>query len=383
MVSVSADFQLDAKSASIARLETASASPSDFNGAAHGLRGLASVMVLVAHIIGGTARHIFPDNLAYVEAVKRPWFFGTFGVELFFAISGFVILPSVLRYSYSEFAIRRFMRIYPLFFVLSVIFCLLNFHTNNYPKMNNVESIVSGLLFINLFIGTEQLTPNAWSLSFEVIFYILTCVFVELSIKRRAGVWAVLAIMASIIFTIMFPITIYFIIGLVARVISKYKYPHGLVRNCAEIIALISMIFLASRGHYEYVRNDLSNLSVILLIIATAIYFYFAILPGSLTGRALSNRPARYLGTISYSLYLVHPYIYFGVRGVFSHFHWFGADPWMSVVPFGLIVAALSIFVSHFVNITLEQGPYKWYFHQRVYQPKIAPRPCDDITSFR
>ena len=69
-----------------------------FNSSAHGLRGIASMMVFFAHLLGGTAEHIYSGRADYVAFVERPWNFGVYGVELFFVISGFVILPSVMRY---------------------------------------------------------------------------------------------------------------------------------------------------------------------------------------------------------------------------------------------------------------------------------------------
>src|SRR3546814_5038332 len=85
-----------------------------FNCAAHGLRGIAALMVFSAHLLGGSAEHVYQDHSAYVQFVLRPWQFGVYGVYLFFTISGFVILPSVLRYSTGQFALRRFLRLYPL-----------------------------------------------------------------------------------------------------------------------------------------------------------------------------------------------------------------------------------------------------------------------------
>src|SRR3546814_6945714 len=92
--------------------------------------------------------------------------------------SELVILPSVLRYSTGQFALRRFLRLYPLFLTLPLLFVLLNAVTNAYPDLNNWPTILAGVTFTNLFWHTEQLTPNAWSLTFEVIFYSLTCLAV-------------------------------------------------------------------------------------------------------------------------------------------------------------------------------------------------------------
>ncbi|WP_126975676.1 hypothetical protein [Frigidibacter oleivorans] len=43
-----------------------------------------------------------------------------------------------------------------------------------------------------------------------------------------------------------------------------------------------------------------------------------AVEPDSLTARLLSARPAQFLGTISCSLYLVHPYFYLPARLAFE-----------------------------------------------------------------
>src|SRR3546814_12014022 len=94
--------------------------------------------------------------------------------------SELVILPSVLRYSTGQFALRRFLRLYPLFLTLTLLFVLLNAVTNAYPDLNNWPTILAGVTFTNLFWHTEQLTPNAWSLTFEVIFY-------SRSEERRVG----------------------------------------------------------------------------------------------------------------------------------------------------------------------------------------------------
>src|SRR3546814_683037 len=82
-----------------------------FNCAAHGLRGIAALMVFSAHLLGGSAEHVYQDHSAYVQFVLRPWPFGVYGVHLFFIISGFVILPPVLRYSPGHFALPRFRRL--------------------------------------------------------------------------------------------------------------------------------------------------------------------------------------------------------------------------------------------------------------------------------
>jgi peptidoglycan/LPS O-acetylase OafA/YrhL len=344
----------------------------EFNVAAHGLRGLAALMVLFAHILGGTARHVYQDNAAYVEAIQAPWYLGTFGVQLFFVISGFVILPSALRYRPREFALRRFLRLYPLFIVLSLAFVALNAATNAYPKLNTWSTIVSGLLFLNLFTGTEQLTPNAWSLTYEVMFYVLVCAVVESSVRHRARFAGSLAILMATAFVVALPMALYFVMGVAIRIASQHLRMPIIPARLLECISLALMIFFASRGHFEYHWRDLGNPVVVGIIVSTGLYFWFAIQPQSLTAVACDNKVMRYFGTVSYSLYLVHPYVYFPVRTVFERVGLFTTDVAGSIALFGAIVAGLSILAAHLAHVTLELWPYQRFFRQKIYRTSAA-----------
>jgi peptidoglycan/LPS O-acetylase OafA/YrhL len=358
------------------RPATVAAGSREFNVAAHGLRGVAAMMVFFAHLVGGTAEHIYAADSQYVTLTRPFWNFGTFGVMLFFVISGFVILPSVFRYSLGEFALRRFMRIYPMFFAFSLLFVVLNLALGAYPKLNTPLAVVSGLLFINLFTGTEQLTPNAWSLSFEVMFYTGTVLIYYFAVVRRNAVATVLAVVLAAAFWARFPITTYFLLGLVVRIVHDRRIfiPTGVAR-VLEVIIFVAMAWLASFDHYEYVWADLARPVVIPLIACTGAYFYLAVHSRSLTALLLGNRATLYLGTVSYSLYIVHPYIYLPMRLAFDRLGWFDGDPFASLALFAVAVTPPMLAATAIVHATLERGPYAAFFRQAIYRRSRTPTP--------
>ena len=109
-------------------------------------------------------------------------------------------------------------------------------------------------------------------------------------------------------------------------------------------------------------------------ILSTGLYFYFAVLPNSLTCMALDNRVMRYFGTVSYSLYLVHPYVYYLVRSAFSRAGWFTVDVTTSIGLFALAVVALTIPATHLVHVSLELWPYQRFFRQKIYREGSTSR---------
>jgi peptidoglycan/LPS O-acetylase OafA/YrhL len=340
-----------------------------FNAAAHGLRGVASLMVFFGHLLGGTAEHIYASNQGYVDAITPFWHFGTFGVCLFFAISGFVILPSAIRYSPAEFAARRFMRLYPLFFAMSLLFVLLNAAMNIEPKTNNIVSVLAGLTFLNLVAHTEQLTPNAWSLTFEVWFYVFTAAIVFWAVRRPSKLAIIGVGVLAVLFVARYPIAIYFVAGALIRLAhDRYEWVRQGRHRVAEGAALVACVFLSSRAHYDYHLSDLRDPQLPLLMAAVTLYFCLAVSRESMTAQFLGNRLLRYFGTVSYSLYLVHPYTYFITRSVFSRAHLFTDNVVASMAAFIFVVSALTWVLTHLANRSLELWPYEQVYHQKIYR---------------
>lgn len=356
------------------RRSPANGTDTGFNTALHGLRGIASLMVFAAHLIGGAARHIYETDVGYISAITPWWNFGTFGVEIFFVISGFVILPSAMRYDIREFAARRFMRLYPLFFALSILFIALNAATDLYPKLNTGQAIVAGLTFTDIFAGTEQLTPNAWSLTYEVWFYVLTAAGVSVLLRHCSKLAVLLLAVAAGAFVARFPISLYFVTGLAIRCLYDR---HPSICNgrhpVLEMLLIVAVISLGSRGHYEYDWQDFRNPVVPLLLAATALYFLLAVSAQSLTAKALGRPVFLYLGTVSYSLYLVHPYTYYAVRGLLDRHGVFTDDIALSMTQFFVLTGVTTLVLTHVVHRTLERWPYEWVYRQAIYRDK-GPR---------
>lgn len=350
---------------------TAASGPREFNYAVHGLRGLAAMMVFLAHILNGLREHAYGDRTAFVDASEPFWNLGTYGVYLFFTISGFVILPSVMRYSLKEFASRRFFRIYPLFLFMTIVFIVLNAITKQMPEQNDLFAIIVALTFMDLFTATEQLAPNAWSLTFEAFFYALTCFVVLFTIKSPNRILGALAILAAVAFALAYPVTIYFVIGLLVRMAYDRGFipPVG-VSRAAEAAAFAGLLFIASQGHFAYVYEELVNPIAWTTILATGVYFLFAVRSSSLTSRIMTLRPLLYIGTVSYSLYLVHPYTYLSMRLVFQKLGLFTDNVLASGLLFYPAVIIPTLIATHFVHVWVETWPYNAVFKRRVFAPE-------------
>src|ERR1700751_5856782 len=132
----------------------------NFNIAVHALRAFATMMVFCSHMFDSFNTYFFPDCEALNLAMPFIQRFGTFGVELFFVISGYVIMNSVRRYDLREFLLRRLIRIYPLLASFTLAFLVLswitNFHSHSAPSAGSGPTVGTALLnlsFLNIYFG--------------------------------------------------------------------------------------------------------------------------------------------------------------------------------------------------------------------------------------
>jgi peptidoglycan/LPS O-acetylase OafA/YrhL len=354
-----------------------------FNKPLHGLRGVASLMVFIAHITFGYREHFYGGN-AGLEVFARYFAnLGTFGVELFFVISGFVIVPSCLKYGPAEFFGRRFWRLYPLFALFTIIYFVLNMIVPQDPNRNHVSYLISNLLFMDLFLGTSPLTPNAWSITFEVWYYAATYFLVYSFLKKREDFSPVLAILAVGFGSYMlavYDITAYFIGGAVLYYINIIRGQNDAQvagKSWRVFICIVAVGTLATLSNVTppktYFEVPGFQITSFLTLLCTLILILFLMREDNIFSRMLVSKALRFFGTISYSLYLVHPYTYILVRQVGYRLK-LGAYPWQATFPLYLFAnIGLAIIVAWTVHKIVEVGPYKIIYGSRIYrQPDTA-----------
>lgn len=144
-----------------------------------GLRGLAIALVVGFHAYSRWPE-IYPYGAAYKEIL--PFKLGGLGVQLFFLISGFVILMTLEKCSTMRvFLVRRWLRLFPAMLICSaLVFVTAPLFPERPFGAPVAKNLVSGLLFIDpfwldrMFGGTwGEIEGALWSLDVEVIFYLI------------------------------------------------------------------------------------------------------------------------------------------------------------------------------------------------------------------
>lgn len=294
-----------------------------------GLRCVAIMLVLLEHF-------------AYVIGSKVSG--GFYGVNLFFVISGFLITSILMKnaeqgffQSYKLFLGRRFLRIFPIYY-LTIFFLVLI----------NTKGIKGDLFYLltysyNYRLGyTEDWSPVYklyWSLSVEEQFYIF---FPIIIILLRKNLKAILVV--CILFVLVADIQILFN----SFHSSKYNYV-GLLTNMAplsigaigavlmgmglipekffssiavEVFMFILLIFLLTSDSWTLRMTACPFLSLYLVIKSTS--FQFSLLT---VEKVLSNKWVVFTGRVSYGVYVYHL-----ILGTFFTQYLF--DPLWTKIPF-------------------------------------------------
>lgn len=157
------------------------------------LRGLAALAVVFDHISYYVLQH--------VRHIVYQWFDpGNYGVFVFFIISGYIVPASLERKgSVRTFWVSRLFRLYPLYLLavgIAVALYFAHFGSIRGENSDPATSVLSQLLMMSNVLDGKNLPNVVWSLSYEMVFYLLlTALFIARVHKRSS--WYALGFAAA------------------------------------------------------------------------------------------------------------------------------------------------------------------------------------------
>ncbi|WP_340108935.1 acyltransferase [Pikeienuella sp. HZG-20] len=150
------------------------------------LRGIAALMVLIGHSLA-EAEHYFSTTFPLKDL---PW---TRGVDLFFVISGFIIVVASYDGRNSVpplvFLKRRFLRVVPLywFYTSLMVAALLVFPEGVKDTQLDIAQIVNSYVFIPYERYDGRVAPVlslGWTLNYEIYFYVIFSALLAFGLRR-------------------------------------------------------------------------------------------------------------------------------------------------------------------------------------------------------
>ncbi|QZT58426.1 acyltransferase family protein [Mycolicibacterium austroafricanum] len=275
------------------------------------LRGIAALMVVLYHVINQSAGFyaVLPTGV------------GRAGVDLFFVISGFVMVYVTAdreRYA-KQFLAMRAARIVPVYWFYTLSAAALMFVLPQLFRSNELtfRHVAMSLLFLpheTLEGSMSPVVKQGWTLNYEVFFYILFAIAMAIAARRRVTISiTVLLIFAAVGYcldltgTSVGSIDFYFqsiILEFALGMLVASLFLQGKIDFVGPIIGIIVILvgfsaMLTLDGLYTF-----SNRAFIYGIPAAAIII--GVLAFESSSKSLRMPILQFIGDASYSVYLVH-----------------------------------------------------------------------------
>lgn len=304
-----------------------------------GLRGVAALWVVVLHF-NAVLLTLLPGLAVLRPVIEHGWL----GVEIFFVLSGFVIahnyadrLAVPTRAEVRRFWWARVARVYPVHLVtlLAVLAMVVAASIRGIALTTdanyNPTNIVGNALLLQAVPGFLAINWPAWSVSCEAVAYLafpLLAVGLARLTPRQALVSAIVVVLACV--------GGMQLLGLVAPPWEQLGYASMWLRIAAEFTAgALSWVWWRSRDRRGRVADAVALTSLgagaaglylfgqdspgVYVLLPLIVLFVVAV--ASSTGpvaTVLSSRAAQWLGRISYSLYMVHFFVFLLAKKLFG-----------------------------------------------------------------
>lgn len=268
------------------------------------LRGIAALFVILEHV-------------RFLNC-------GAFGVDIFFCISGFMMMFTTHN-STEHFFKKRLIRILPLYYLMTLVTfaLLLLFPTMFEQTKADFSSLVKSLCFIPFDIGDGILQPLmriGWTVNCEMFFYLLFFIAFHISHKYRGLICS-----GFLVFTVLLryllptsfaplrfygdPIMLEFVLGMLGyylawgmyRVHNEKNLPKFLAYLAVVMALIIFALLILTKPQInilDYRRLLVWGIPALLIVLC----FFYA-------GLYLKmSKWCVFVGNMSFSVYLIHYY---------------------------------------------------------------------------
>ena len=291
--------------------------------------------------------------------------FGSFGVDVFFVISGYIMARILDPNSGARsdfFLRRRILRIVPPYWFFTLVLFIVAFLN---PKLMGATradglELLKSLLFIPFAKSNGLVEPLlfvGWSLNYEMFFYLALAV--GLLISKRNAAWIGSAIvLGAMLFCMPFAqsgafthfyasgFMAEFILGVISYYISRAipnRTAQRLRLPCVFICIACALLLIATQAILPKV--DISRVFILgalsFLLVTTASML-------SLSGRDIRLSWLVLIGDASYVLYLIHPYCENSLdRLLGQRIHWLRVNTACGA----LVAISLSIFIAVVIHV--------------------------------
>ncbi|UQA49531.1 acyltransferase [Vibrio sp. ED002] len=261
------------------------------------VRGIAALAVVIYH-------YLYRYNELYEHhGLNFDWaYWGKYGVQLFFIISGFVIFMSLERVKKPlDFIASRFTRLFPAYWIALIITTLVVYSFGLPGREVPITSTVINFTMLQEFFKVRHVDGVYWTLTVELIFYfwmfVLLCLNKLNHIKQFIFILLVISMAYNLGFT---PENKYIEKIFIVQYMPYFSIGIILFKGYKEGLRLSNSILLLMSFWLMYISNEFS-------VFCLSVFFVFMVYISVFCNvRILRVKVFTFLGSISYSLYLLH-----------------------------------------------------------------------------
>lgn len=285
------------------------------NSAMEGLRGFAVFLVFLVHYVTLIEPWMLSGtSTAAVAATLRD--IGNTGVDLFFVLSGYLIYGTLLEKPrpFLPYLQRRLQRIYPTFLVVLAVYLLLMVILPDQSKLPSDRLtagvyVVQNLLLLPGMFAIRPIITVAWSLSFELFYYLAVPLAIGTLRLRTWSPWARITffvLLAAGMFAASTSLGDHTRLAMFLAGILLHERLRGGRSSRIDLLGLAALVGGLAAVELIHAYALPGVLGFVALFVAFYVLCVACFSSAGRSSRIFSWDPLRWYGNMSYSYYLIH-----------------------------------------------------------------------------